>query len=441
MKKISIIIALILAIIASLVLLPQEVQADTITWVGGDGYWSEPTNWSSGTVPDSIDNIVIDGDSGITSSVILDTHFILEGSLSIKSDDNLLIEPGVSLSSNLGIIYLTGTVVNDGGFSNNGTIENAGSLINNGTIENGGTIENYETSTIENHGTIDNDSIGAINNDGIITNWVNIRNQGEISNNGYINFFYGEILNQGLITNNGTIDNSEVINNYYFINNYGTINNTVWGTINNEHDINNYDIFNNEGTINNGGPFYNHCGAIFNNTGFVYGAVVDMCNTNPIADDDYYVTSTGLTLNVDAPGVLLNDIDPDGDDLVAKYPTDPANGIVSVNPDGSFSYTPNLGFIGEDSFTYMAIDGRGGYDTATVTITVNGGGSDDLLLRIEALEATVLILETENDSLQQQLDSLQEELLNHTHGYLTGKGKGHNNTEAMTGTAEILLEP
>ena len=41
--------------------------------------------------------------------------------------------------------------------------------------------------------------------------------------------------------------------------------------------------------------------------------------------------------------------------------------------DGQLVYTPNEGFSGEDSFTYVVSDGNGGTDTATVTITVNPG--------------------------------------------------------------------
>ena len=47
-----------------------------------------------------------------------------------------------------------------------------------------------------------------------------------------------------------------------------------------------------------------------------------------------------------------------------------ANGTVTMNPDGSFTYTPNPGFVGTDVFTYQICDEDGDCDTATVTITV-----------------------------------------------------------------------
>src|SRR5690606_29978343 len=48
-----------------------------------------------------------------------------------------------------------------------------------------------------------------------------------------------------------------------------------------------------------------------------------------------------------------------------------ANGTVTINPDGSLSYTPNAGFVGEDSISYSIDDGQGGTANATVTVTVN----------------------------------------------------------------------
>jgi hypothetical protein len=54
-------------------------------------------------------------------------------------------------------------------------------------------------------------------------------------------------------------------------------------------------------------------------------------------------------------GVLANDVNPDGGDMTAEVVTGPANGTLTLNPDGSFSYTPAANFNGSDSFTYKAI--------------------------------------------------------------------------------------
>ena len=51
----------------------------------------------------------------------------------------------------------------------------------------------------------------------------------------------------------------------------------------------------------------------------------------------------------------------------------PAHGNLTLNADGSFTYAPNANFNGQDSFTYNATDGNGGYAAATVTITIREG--------------------------------------------------------------------
>ena len=52
------------------------------------------------------------------------------------------------------------------------------------------------------------------------------------------------------------------------------------------------------------------------------------------------------------------------------------NGTLTAFPDGSFTYTPNAGFVGTDSFSYQVSDGFGGTDTATVTINVTNINPD-----------------------------------------------------------------
>jgi VCBS repeat-containing protein len=94
-------------------------------------------------------------------------------------------------------------------------------------------------------------------------------------------------------------------------------------------------------------------------------------NVPPVADDDSYAVDEDHTLTVAAPGVLLGDEDPDGDPLTAALEADPSHGTLTLNPNGSFTYTPDANFYGTDTFDYQVSDGRGGIDTATVTITVN----------------------------------------------------------------------
>jgi hypothetical protein len=91
----------------------------------------------------------------------------------------------------------------------------------------------------------------------------------------------------------------------------------------------------------------------------------------PHANDDSYSTDEDSTLTKLAPGVLGNDTRDEGVSLSAIFHSDPSNGSLTLNIDGSFSYTPNPNFNGIDSFTYRANDGTATSNVATVTITVN----------------------------------------------------------------------
>ena len=109
-------------------------------------------------------------------------------------------------------------------------------------------------------------------------------------------------------------------------------------------------------------------------TATVVISVSDAPNQDPDAVDDSETTDYGTPVS---GNVLGNDTDPDGDDLTATLATGPANGSVVLNDDGSYTYTPDDGFSGEDTFTYTIDDGNGGSDTATVTITVGEEKNQD----------------------------------------------------------------
>jgi VCBS repeat-containing protein len=109
----------------------------------------------------------------------------------------------------------------------------------------------------------------------------------------------------------------------------------------------------------------------FNSTNYWVDLVFTASSsTPPIANNDSYSTTQGMALSIAAPGVLGNDTSPSGSPLTAIKVTDPANGTLTLNADGSFVYTPNSTFTGTDSFTYKASDGVSTSNVATVTITV-----------------------------------------------------------------------
>ncbi len=97
---------------------------------------------------------------------------------------------------------------------------------------------------------------------------------------------------------------------------------------------------------------------------------VSPVNDAPAAAGDSYSTAEDTARTVAAPGVLGNDSDPDGTTLTAVLVSGPSHGTLTLNPDGSFTYTPAANYNGPDSFTYRASDGTLTSNVATVAISV-----------------------------------------------------------------------
>ncbi len=99
--------------------------------------------------------------------------------------------------------------------------------------------------------------------------------------------------------------------------------------------------------------------------------VVTGPNVRPAVSPDNYAATEDTTLNVPAAGgVLANDFDADGDPFTAVLVSPPAGGSLTLNPNGSFAYTPALHATGPVSFTYTANDAGGPSAPATVTINI-----------------------------------------------------------------------
>ena len=145
--------------------------------------------------------------------------------------------------------------------------------------------------------------------------------------------------------------------------------------------------------------------------------VAPVGNRPPVQADDSYATTKDTVLNVaSSAGVLVNDKDFDGNALTAQLVSGPAHGSLQLNADGSFSYAPQAGYLGTDSFTYVANDGQAVSGAGTVnlavgtltdhTITLQQGkngytGTADTMLRQDsptsrAGTTTVLNLDTDD---------------------------------------------
>ena len=114
----------------------------------------------------------------------------------------------------------------------------------------------------------------------------------------------------------------------------------------------------------------------------VVNGIIDIGSVEVVAPPlpDAYVTAEDTPITINAPGVLGNDPNPPSQTATIGIPA--VNGIVVLNPDGSFTYTPNPNFNGADSFTYVATGPIGPTGTAMVDIDVTPVndepvGSDD----------------------------------------------------------------
>jgi VCBS repeat-containing protein len=119
---------------------------------------------------------------------------------------------------------------------------------------------------------------------------------------------------------------------------------------------------------------------------------IHITNQAPVAADDQYSTMQGKTIIRvgSAEGVLANDQDDDGDDLTVSLVADkgPTHGTLNLDTDGSFTYRPDNGFAGIDTFSYRVSDGNGGQDTADVILIVNAKTSRRISVDLEVVTLT-----------------------------------------------------
>lgn len=95
-----------------------------------------------------------------------------------------------------------------------------------------------------------------------------------------------------------------------------------------------------------------------------------LVNDNPVAVNDVMTVMQNASATDKA--VLSNDYDADGNTLTISSITQPTHGTAAITHSNTqVSYTPTVGYIGADIFTYTVSDGNGGSATATVSVTVS----------------------------------------------------------------------
>ena len=127
-----------------------------------------------------------------------------------------------------------------------------------------------------------------------------------------------------------------------------------------------------------------------------------LSNDSPILNDFSITGNDSIT--IDPQTLFTNDTDEDGDtlSLASENPVSNAiNGTVEI-VDGNIVFTPTENFSGTATFDYTITDGNGGFDTATVTISVEGSGilnsEDDYLSGVISNANSPTIIDVDNIS-------------------------------------------
>jgi len=170
---------------------------------------------------------------------------------------------------------------------------------------------------------------------------------------------------------------------------------------------------------------------------------VNAVNHSPIARNDSYFVNENATLNVQGHGVLANDTDADGNTLSSLLVTNVLNGVLLLNQNGSFTYTPHTNFHGVDSFTYKANDGSASSNVATVTVMVNQVNTvptsnpllqliqqiQNLFAKITGIEQEINNLQAKNTALESRVTQLENLIQNTNHSTSLQNQKNNNENQ------------
>nr|WP_319005738.1 DUF4082 domain-containing protein [Pararhizobium sp. BT-229] len=153
-------------------------------------------------------------------------------------------------------------------------------------------------------------------------------------------------------------------------------------------------------------------------------------NAPPVAGDDPGLSASANTpLTIQASALLANDSDPNGDTLSITGVSGAVNGSVTFNSQANtVTFTPTSGYSGPASFNYAISDGRGGTDTAQVSLNVSAPGQVQNVFAPGATPTVVSVNDNNPVNLGMKFQA-------DTAGWITGFRfyKGASNTGSHTG--------
>ena len=287
------------------------------------------------------------------------------------------------------------------------------------------------------------------------------------------------VLDSGTITNGGinsktisftitinpindapvAIDDSILVNEGATIT---TVTNNATTLTNNDTDVDNVSLTaiivtqptNGSLTLNSNGTFsYTHNGSETITDSFTYKAndgaldsniatvtiTITPVNDAPVANDDSISVNEGATvteLSNNQTSVLNNDTDAESNTLTVSVVTPPTNGTLTLNSNGTFSYTHNDTETTTDSFTYKVNDGELDSNITTVNITViplNDNGPTDILVSNFSLNENI------PSSTIGEFSVIDLDLPTDTHTYELVSGTGDTNNSSFTINGTNLL--
>jgi RHS repeat-associated protein len=163
-------------------LIAMEDLGQVAFWIGGSGFWDDPTNWSTGVVPTDVDTVFLDapGDNIITfrsgtttvGSIVTNEQLLIAGG-NLTITDNAEFSGGFALTG--GALVADGTTTVTGSSSwTGGQLRGNAAVVNQGQLTISGTnSKSLNNGTLTNEGTITHNSVGDLDVlNGIINNTV-----------------------------------------------------------------------------------------------------------------------------------------------------------------------------------------------------------------------------------------------------------------------------